>query len=207
MKHIKYIFLSVVALTMASCGKEMTTDELIQKLPAPEVKLSISYGYGSELRVGRTKNINISWNFDGNNVIWATSNNNVELLSNSSLNTRNSVYVKGIAQGKTIVRAHIGGYQGYEGSIELEVLPLADFNVRQTSGTKKMIYTYVAEDNEYYRAEWYFGDGDSYTTYSDPRYDGVNHYYSYSGTYNVTLSLYTSSGKLIDTFTKSVTVN
>lgn len=205
MKHIKYIFLSVVALTMASCGKEMTTDELIQKLPAPEVKLSISYG--DDLRVGRTKNINISWNFDGNNVIWATSNNNVELLSNSSLNTPNSVYVKGIAQGKTIVSAIIGGYQGYEGSIELEVLPLADFNVKQTSGTKKMTYTFVANYYEFYRAEWNFGNGNTYSQYSDSQYNGVYTTYASSGTYNVTLSLYDKNSKLIDTFTKSVTVN
>ena len=204
MKHIKYIFLSVVALTMASCGKEMTTDELIQKLPAPEVKLSISYG--DDLRVGRTKNINISWNFDGNSVIWATSNNNVELLSNSSLNTPKSVYVKGIAQGKTIVRALIGGYQGYEGSIELEVLPLADFDVSQTSGTRKMTYTFVAQYYEFYRAEWSFGNGNTYTQYSDSKYNGVYTTYASSGIYNVTLSLYDKNSKLIDSYTKTVTV-
>ena len=205
MKHIKYIFLSVVALAMASCGKEMTTDELMQKLPAPEVKLSTSYGYGSELRVGRTKNIYISWNFDSEKVIWATSNNNVVLLSNSSLkNSPYSASVKGIAQGKTIVTANI---EGYEGSIELEVLPLADFDVSQTSGTRKMTYTFVAQYYEFYRAEWSFGNGNTYTQYSDSKYNGVYTTYASSGTYNVTLSLYDKNSKLIDTFTKSVTVN
>lgn len=203
MKHIKYIFLSVVALAMASCGKEMTTDELMQKLPAPEVKLSTSYGYGSELRVGRTKNIYISWNFDSYNFNWRTSNNNVAIVSKAGSSSTHEIIIKGISQGKSIVTAEI---DGLEASVEVEVLPLADFNVRQTLGTKKMTYTFIASYYEFYRADWTFGDGSTYSQYSDSKYTGVNTTYASSGTYNVTLSLYDRNYKLIDSYTKTVTV-
>ena len=205
MKHIKYIFLSIVALAIASCGKEMTVEEITQKLPEPKVNIEISYGTGSELRVNRTQTIYPTWNFGGEKVNWRTSNDNVVMtdFTLSSISAPHSVSVKGVAQGKSIVTAEIGGY---EGSVEVEVLPLADFNVRQTSGSYKMTYTYIASYYEFYRAEWSFGNGNTYTAYASSEYNGVYVYYASSGTYNVTLSLYDKKGNKIDSYTKPVTV-
>ncbi|MBQ7661937.1 MAG: PKD domain-containing protein [Prevotella sp.] len=205
MKHIKYIFLSIVALAIASCGKEMTVEEITQKLPEPKVNIEISNGTGSELRVNRTQTIYPTWNFGGEKVNWRTSNDNVVItdFTLSSISAPHSVSVKGVAQGKSIVTAEIGGY---EGSVEVEVLPLADFTIKQTSGTRKMTYTFVAQYYEFYRAEWSFGNGNTYSQYSDSKYDGVYTTYASSGIYNVTLSLYDKNSKLIDSYTKSVTV-
>lgn len=205
MKHIKYIFLSIVALAIASCGKEMTVEEITQKLPEPKVNIEISNGTGSELRVNRTQTIYPTWNFGGEKVNWRTSNDNVVItdFTLSSISAPHSVSVKGVAQGKSIVTAEIGGY---EDSVEVEVLPLADFTIKQTSGTKKMTYTYIASYYEFYRAEWSFGNGNTYTAYASSEYNGVYVYYASSGTYNVTLSLYDKKGNKIDSYTKSVTV-
>lgn len=205
MKHIKYIFLSIVALAIASCGKEMTVEEITQKLPEPKVNIEISNGTGSELRVNRTQTIYPTWNFGGEKVNWRTSNDNVVItdLKLSYSSSPHSVSVKGVAQGKSIVTAEIGGY---EGSVEVEVLPLADFTIKQTSGSYKMTYTYIASYYEFYRAEWSFGDGNTFTTYANSEYTGVYTYYASSGTYNVTLSLYDKKGNKIDSYTKSVTV-
>lgn len=202
MKHIKYIFLSIVALAIASCGKEMTVEEITQKLPEPEVKIELT---GSELRVNRTQTIYPTWNFGGEKVNWRTSNDNVVItdFTLSYISAPHSVSVKGVAQGKSIVTAEIGGY---EGSVEVEVLPLADFTIKQTSGTRKMTYTFVAQYYEFYRAEWSFGNGNTYSQYSDSKYDGVYTTYASSGIYNVTLSLYDKNSKLIDSYTKPVTV-
>lgn len=208
MKTTKYLFLSLVAITIASCGKEITEEELLEEAKLPEQKLELraSSGIGSELRVSKTTTIYASWNFNDDNIKWSVSNDKIITIYVSkytSTSDKNSIMIQGLAQGTASVIAQVGDKQA---SIDVEVLPLADFKVKQTAGTYKMTYTYVCEYYDFYRAEWDFGNGKTYTAYSNKEYDGVYTYYSSSGTYNVTLSFYDKNGKLVDSYTKTVTV-
>ena len=76
------------------------------------------------------------------------------------------------------------------------------FEKADNSRTVKFTSTSTGSIEKY---EWDFGDGNTYTHSETPFY-GVYHYFPGKGTYNVTLQLYNSAGKLIDSYTKPVTV-
>ena len=104
----------------------------------------------------------------------------------------------------TIITAEMEGRQA---TLEVEVLPLAEFTTKQDKGSYRVLHTYVASYNRdgFEWAKWDFGDGNTYT-HSETPFNGVYHYFPGKGTYNVTLQLYNSAGKLIDSYTKPVTV-
>lgn len=209
MKQTYYIFLSFVVLALASCGKEVS----IEELNLPEEKLVIELQqHGSAIsysdqafRVNRTATLFPKWNFhtaDNAKVSWKADNENITFKEYSY--SSNSIYIIGAVQGKTIVTAEIEGRQA---TLEVEVLPLADFTTKQDKGSYRVLHTYVASYNRdgFAWAKWDFGDGNTYTHSETPFY-GVYHYFPGKGTYNVTLQLYNSAGKLIDSYTKPVTV-
>ena len=202
MDKYKYLLLLPIALLFVACGEEFEVEENV----SPQMVIGKSFN-DSELCAGRDNfYLTADWNFrnNGSDVIWSASNSNVTIIKSdrSSTNKREKeVRIKANCMGKTVITASLDGKST---SITLDVLPLADFTTSQNG--YKMTFTYVAKYYEFYRAEWYFGDGNSYTAYSDSRYNGVYYTYSSRGTYDVRLLLYDSSGNLIDGNIKTVTL-
>lgn len=202
MDKYKYLLLLPIALLFVACGEEFEVEENV----SPQMVIRKSFN-DSELCAGRDNfYLTADWNFrnNGSDVIWSASNSNVTIIKSdrSSTNKREKeVRIKANYMGKTVITASLDGKST---SITLDVLPLADFTTSQNG--YKMTFTYVAKYYEFYRAVWYFGDGNSYTQYSDYRYNGVYHTYSSKGTYDVTLLLYDSSGNLIDGHLKTVSL-
>lgn len=196
MKRIIPFILSFVVTAMVSCGgEEMKLEEF--DLPQPEVTVKMTYG--SEIRINHTLDLDASWNFESKTTRpkWKASNENISF---SSLSTDPySTIIKGVSLGPVTVTAEVDGHIG---SIDLEVLPLADFKAEQTTG-KNVQFTYVAYSYDFDKAEWNYGDGSSTETkYSVSK---VSHTYAAAGTYNVSLKLYKKLN-LIDSYTKPVTV-
>ena len=192
MKQTYYIFLSFVVLALASCGKEVS----IEELNLPEEKLVIELQqHGSAItysdqafRVNRTATLFPKWNFhtaDNAKVSWKADNENITFKEYSY--SSNSIYIIGAVQGKTIITAEIEGRQA---TLEVEVLPLADFTTKQDKGSYRVLHTYVASYNRdgFAWAKWDFGDGEK-SAFANPE-----HTYEADGKYTVSLVVTDADG-------------
>ncbi|MBQ8968803.1 MAG: hypothetical protein IJ064_03595 [Bacteroidaceae bacterium] len=220
MKNIKYTLLAFGLLLAASCGKEYDIEAVLPE-PALTIELNdVKTGIikdaspDDEFRVGRKATLKASWNSntrDNNTVVqWATSNDNITIArpdsyASATTYTNHEMEVTANSVGTTTVTVQVGDNTC---SYDVEVLHLADFRPEQDGYRMKFFPLY--NHYEYYRAEWDFGDGNTYTWYAslnDTKYTNYNKYYAAKGTYNVALSLYDRNGNLIDRNTKAVTLN
>lgn len=212
--------MAFVLLLTASCGKEY---DIEADLPTPVIAIELTDVWpgmmrnlspDSEFRVGRKATLRVAWNFDtgmDNDVVqWTTSNDNVTIARpDSYASATNFTYQKmeitARKAGTTTLTAQVGDKTC---SYDVEVLHLADFRPVQ-DGYKMELFP-LFNHYEYYRAEWDFGDGSSYTQYAslnDDKYTYVYRIYAAKGTYNVSVALYDRNGNLIDRNTKAVTLN
>lgn len=199
MKTMRYLFLLPVALMMGACGQEFEVEQ-----PAPVLAIGsfVDNSGVNTLRLGRSVSLTAEWNFNtsGNYVVWRTSNNNIEVGTDSYYggyaDQGKHISLKGKSVGTSTLMASLDGYTAQK---DITVLHIADFDVSQNG--LAVTFTPVAYSSDYSSFEWDFGEGSPHSTYFN-----VRHTYSAPGTYTVSLTLNNKYSYGTDKVTKTIYV-